>query len=289
MAHGVESETGSPLRFEIHRDDLLDILFAAVEGSVDLQFGRSIARVEGHPDGVSVTFDDGSNREFALVFGCDGNRSNTRRLAFGGSEASSYFMGGYFYLKVVPVVELLPANTTEVFSVPGLTAMLNGYDDRTDVCLAFRTDHEINYDYRDRTQIRHMIHAHFDGLGWKVPEMLSHVDTAGDFYFDRANQIRMPRWSNGRVALVGDAGYCVSPVAGMGGSMAIIGAGRLAEALARHPDDHLMAFREYEDLLRPFVEEVQEEAATAGMAMMFPADDEEIAERDRKMSAGELT
>ena len=79
-----------------------------------------------------------------------------------------------------------------------------------------------------------MIHDHFDGLGWKVPAMLDHVDSGDDFYFDKLNQIRMPVWSKGRVALVGDAGYCVSPVAGMGGSMAIIGAARLADALGRH-------------------------------------------------------
>ena len=41
--------------------------------------------------------------------------------------------------------------------------------------------------------------------------------------------------------LVGDAGYCVSPVAGMGGSMAIIGAGRIADALQRHGTDHAAA------------------------------------------------
>ena len=78
-----------------------------------------------------------------------------------------------------------------------------------------------------------------------------------DFYFDRINQIRMPCWSRGRVTLVGDAGYCVSPLAGFGGSMAIIGAGRLADALERYPDDHAAAFRHYENELRPFVEEVQ--------------------------------
>ncbi len=36
---------------------------------------------------------------------------------------------------------------------------------------------------------------HFDGLGWKVPAALKHLDTDDDFYFDRINQIRMPFWS----------------------------------------------------------------------------------------------
>jgi 2-polyprenyl-6-methoxyphenol hydroxylase-like FAD-dependent oxidoreductase len=287
---GVETGAQEPsrTRFEIHRDDLLDILFSGIGGSVELLFGRSIKQLEDQPDGVTVTLNDGTRRTFALVFGCDGNRSNTRKLVFGDEQNFTYFMGGYVYLKVVPVTGILLPNVSEVFSVPGRTVMLNGYDDRTDIGLAFRTEGEIEYDYRDRAQQRAMIHDHFDGLGWKVPTALKHVGTDDDFYFDRINQIRMPSWSKGRVVLVGDAGYCVSPVAGLGGSMAIIGAGRIAEALERHGADYAAAFQDYHDKLHPFVEEVQERAANDGMATIFPADDAEMTERDRKLRDGEL-
>ncbi len=282
------AEEPARARFEIHRDDLLDILVSGIHGSVEILFGRSMKQLEDEPDGVTVTLDDGTRRTFAMVFGCDGNRSNTRKLVFGDEENFTYFMGGYVYLKVVPVTGILPANLSEVFSVPGRTAMLNGYDDRTDIGLAFRTEGEIDYDYRDRAQQRAMIHDHFDGLGWKVPTALKHVGTDDNFYFDRINQIRMPSWSKGRVVLVGDAGYCVSPVAGMGGSMAIIGAGRIAEALKRHGADYAAAFQEYHGKLHAFVEEVQERTANDGMATLFPADDAEMTERDRKLRAGEL-
>ncbi|WP_267426250.1 FAD-dependent monooxygenase [Methylobacterium sp. GC_Met_2] len=285
---GSDEETQMGPRYEIHRDDLLDILSGAIEGKVELLFGRSIEQLDQNSEAVSATFNDGSRRDFTLVFGCDGNRSNTRRLVFGDGDRYTYFMGGYFYLKVVPETGLLPTNKSEIFSVPGRTAMLNGYDDRTDIGFGFRTAGQIAYDYRDKAQQRRLVHDHFDQLGWKVPGMLACMGEDNDFYFDRVTQIRMPTWSQGRVALVGDAGYCPSPLAGLGGSMAIIGAGRLADALERNPDDYGSAFRDYEHGLRPFVEQVQERAATEGLQMMFPADEAKFADCDRKLATGDL-
>lgn len=47
-------------------------------------------------------------------------------------------------------------------------------------------------------------------VGWEVPEIVARMPQARTFYFDRASQIRMPSWSRGRVALIGDAAACPS-------------------------------------------------------------------------------
>lgn len=52
------------------------------------------------------------------------------------------------------------------------------------------------------------------GLGCQ--KILAELDRTDELYFDRVGQIRMPNWSRGRIALVGDAGFCVSLLAGQG-------------------------------------------------------------------------
>jgi len=87
------------------------------------------------------------------------------------------------------------------------------------------------------------------------------VEAAGISYFDKFSQIKMPSWTKGRVALVGDAGYCASPAAGIRASLAMSGAA-VAEALATHEGNIERAFQAYNQNLRPFIEEVQATAAT---------------------------
>ena len=79
------------------------------------------------------------------------------------------------------------------------------------------------------------------------------MPAASDWYFDTAAQIDMPRWSQGRVVLVGDAAYCASPMSGQGTSIALIGAYVLAGELAAASGAHVRAFAEFENLMRPFV------------------------------------
>jgi len=94
------------------------------------------------------------------------------------------------------------------------------------------------------------------------------------FYFDKLCQIRMPSWTKGRVALVGDAGSCPSPAAGMGGSIALDGAAALADAM-----------RDYDVGFRPFVEQVQAEAVRFGLESLVPRTEQAIRARNARTDA----
>ena len=102
---------------------------------------------------------------------------------------------------------------------------------------------------------------------WECPDILAALDSCSELYFDSVSQIRMGAWSQGRVALVGDACACPSLLAGQGAALAMTGAYVLAGELKRALGDHTVAFARYEALLRPFMDRKQE--AGKGFAESF--------------------
>ena len=280
LDHAADENAG----WEIERDTLLDLLFDQVKDDVKFHFGDSITGVEETSAELTVTFASGTQHSFSLLLGCDGTHSAVRRLCFGEESWFSLFLQNYFSLTIVNKL-LIQENTSQMFNVPGKTVMLNAYNGKTDIAFCFSTAEEIAYDWRDRTQQKQMILDHFTGEGWKVPELLDEIGRCDNFYFDKLCQIRMRSWSNGRVALVGDAGYCPSPAAGMGGSMAILGAAALADAFQKHPSDYQKAFEEYDRSLRPVVEEIQTAAIEFGLRMFAPTSEEAIRERNALLNA----
>ncbi len=148
-----------------------------------------------------------------------------------------------------------------VYALPGLqVARFAMHGDRTMFLFMF-ADHGIPpSDPRDIAAQKAIVRERFEGRGWECDRILALLDESGDLYFDRVSQIRMDRWSRGRVVLVGDAAFCVSLLAGQGSALAMTSAYVLAGELARAHGRHDEAFRRYEGLLRPFLAAKQKAA-----------------------------
>ncbi|MBB5621184.1 2-polyprenyl-6-methoxyphenol hydroxylase-like FAD-dependent oxidoreductase [Pedobacter cryoconitis] len=265
--------------FEIERDILLDILFGAVKNEVEFIFNNSITALKETKDGLQVTLKNGLQHEFDLVIGCDGLHSAVRRIWFGHEDEYLHSLGQYFSITIVNKL-LIRQNTAQMYNVPYKAVMLNAYNNKTDIVLCFSSEKEIPYDYRDEAQQRKIILEQFAGQGWRIAELLEEIKHTETFYFDKLCQIKMPSWTKGRVALVGDAGYCASPAAGMGGSLAIDGAGALADAMQKHNGNFELAFQDYNTNFRPFIEEVQANAIKFGLEMLVLKTDEDIRKRN---------
>lgn len=280
-----EGQPPSDTEFEIERNVLLELLLAKVKenemGRCELVFGDSITSLTERAAGIDVTFKKASPRTFDLVLGCDGMHSTVRKLWFGDEARFTHFLEQYFSITIADKL-LIERDTAQLFNVPGMAVMLNAYKNKTDIILGFVSPTQLPYDHRDEAQQRALITEHFANLGWRTPELLREIAASSSFYFDKLAQIRMPSWSRGRVALVGDAGYCASPAAGMGGSLAIDGAAALGDAMRAHPDDFASAFQAYDFKLRPFVEQVQAEAVRTGLESLVPRTEEAIRARNAR-------
>jgi 2-polyprenyl-6-methoxyphenol hydroxylase-like FAD-dependent oxidoreductase len=86
------------------------------------------------------------------------------------------------------------------------------------------------------------------------------MESCDEVYFDRVSQIRTDTWSQGRVALVGDAAFCPSLLAGQGAALAMIAAYVLAGELGSTRGQPEEAFQRYEQQLSPFIADKQKAA-----------------------------
>ncbi|MFG3002525.1 FAD-dependent monooxygenase [Streptomyces calvus] len=267
---------------EVPRGDLTGLLYGAVRDEVEFVFDDSIDVLRDHAHGVDVTFRSGVRRSFDLVLGADGLHSRTRELVFGPERRFHHYLGYCFALFTMPNTAGL-SHEVLLWNTPGRAAALYavGDSDELHALLTF-THPEPPYEVlRDAGAQHDLVAATFAGDGWDIPAMVAALRDADDPFFDTVSQIRMPCWSSGRVALVGDAAHAPSFLTGQGTSLALVGAYLLAGSLAAHRD-HTGAFAAYERDLRGFVELNQAQVGEGGAAL-FPTTAEALEQRNSRL------
>lgn len=241
--------TGS---IEILRDDLSNILMSALADVPEVIYGDRITALKQDKDRVAVSFEKGRSRSFDLVVGADGVGSNIRSRVVGADLDCLH-----------PYDFALAA-----YSAPNHLALKDwqvSYELGTERCLIYtaRDNQELRICFAfaarfadvpaDRAGQMALVKQRCGGWRWEAPRLLDAMESSPDFYLGPMAQVRAPRWTSGRVAMVGDAAYCPSPLSGQGTSLALVGAYVLAAELARTPAGHAAAFARYEAKLRPFV------------------------------------
>ncbi|GAB2582489.1 FAD-dependent monooxygenase [Streptomyces capparidis] len=254
---------------EVSRGDLAAILHGLVRDDVEFLFGDSVDTLHQSAHGVDVVFRGGRRRGYDLVVGADGTHSRTRESLFGPEERFHRYLGYCFAVFTVPNTFGLSRELV-LWNTPGRAAALYavGDDDELHAFLTFHRPEPPHEHLRDPDAQRDLVAAAFAGAGWEVPGLVAAMRDADDLFFDTAGQIRMPHWSSGRVALVGDAAYAPSFLTGQGTSLALVGAYMLANALAANRD-HTVAFAGYERDLRGFVA-MNQALVGNGAATLFP-------------------
>ncbi|HEY5259234.1 MAG TPA: FAD-dependent monooxygenase [Rhabdochlamydiaceae bacterium] len=242
---------------EIMRGNLCEILFQQLE-DVECLFGDCITEISQAEEGVYVAFEKNAPREFDLVVGADGLHSTVRKLAFGDESQFLQELGLYISVYTIPNILNLDQWEIEYFEPHKFVNVYSSRGDRNAKAGFAFSSKPLQFDPRDTNEQKKLLEEAFKHVGWEVPRLLAEMKEAPDFYFDYAAQIHMPHWSEGRVVLVGDAGYAPSPLSGQGTSLAIVGAYVLAGELSEAQGDHKIAFAEYEKVLRKFAKRNQD-------------------------------
>ncbi len=253
----------------LRRSDLESILHdrAQADGVV-IRFGSSIAALTQDGDKVDVTFEDGADAPFDLVFGADGVRSKVRTLVFGDQQQVDRFLGAYVAAFHLEDHRFDLGRALKLHEETDRVGAFYPLDERRmDATYVFRHDelhvpHERRFDF---------VRDAFKGAGWILERVLDEHSGAGPLFFDSMTQIVMPRWYQGRVALLGDACGCLTLLAGQGSHMAMAGAYVLARELERH-GSHDEAFAAYQALLKPAVDKRQRDAASFARVFVPSAD-----------------
>ena len=251
-------------QFSIHRGDLQTVLHEACRqriGADRIHTGWRCARVEQDGDGVTAHFtsaDTGAAlppQRGAVAIGCDGIHSVVRKQ-FYPDEGDPIYSGvnmwrGATWWK--------PFLTGESFVRAGwlesgkmiIYPIRNQRDAQGRQLVSwvgeFYTPKFKRRDWNRAGELKDFIHVFED---WKfdwldVPAMIRGAESILEY--PMVDQEPLPRWSHGRITLLGDAAHPMVPRGSNGAGQAILDARVLAECLAQQPDP-AGALKQYEGL-----------------------------------------
>lgn len=252
--------TGGPIDspdIELLRDDLVELLYGASQWTTDYLFDDTITALDDDGSTVHVTFERAAPSSFDLVIGADGLHSNVRRLVFGPEDDFIERLGTHAAIFTVPNFLGLDYWQTWHYGDSTMAGVYSARNNTEARAMLGFMEADLRIDYRDIEAQFAELQRRMADEGWVRPQLLEYMRSAPDFYFDEMSQIKMDRWAKGRVALVGDAGYCCSPLSGQGTSVALLGAYILAGELRAAGDDHALGFANYHREFRDYVQRNQ--------------------------------
>ena len=248
--------------YEILRADLAALFMGATEGLNNVQYiyGDSITSLDQKGTDIDVVFAGGSKDTFDLVVAADGSTSRTRSMILDEQVLKDgyNFLGWYIAYFSIPSRPTDPKLWRWYNTVKGLSIMLRPHRNPSTVgaylCITTpargRQDPAVEDAMNKGTEdTKRMLHEYFENAGWEAKRVLEGLDTAEDFYMSRCAQVKLPKWTNGRALVLGDAAFATF---GTGTSLAIESAYILAGELSKiqSSTDVPQALEKYEAIFR---------------------------------------
>jgi len=272
---------GAP-HLTVHRADLQRSIASGLPKE-RIHLGHRLTSLADKGDRVEAIFANGNRVEADVLAGADGIHSTVRTLLFG--DEAPRFAGCVAYRGLVPagcVADLGLERGNQSWLGPG--GHLVHYFVSGGRLLNFVgwTEHDSwnREDWTDRATVERALAA-FAGWHPQISRIVSAADTC--FIWALFDRDPLPRWSRGRVTLLGDACHPMYPFMAQGAAQAIEDGATLAALLAAGGDP-VETLRRYEQIRLPRVTRLQEMSRANKHRYHLPDGPEQQA-RDAAMAA----
>ena len=270
-------EVGAPY-LTLHRATL-QRLFAAAVPSDCIQLNHRLVGLSDEVAGVRLRFAEGDDVVASVVVGADGVHSTARRYICGDVEPTH--SGEIGFRGVIPVEksrDLPNPASLHCWCGPNTHVVYYGLDRGELVnLLAVYKPRRLPPWTRLSNRVsatRDQALSIFEEYSWdpRILDLVRNIE--GDMSFWALVELpRLPRWSRGRVILLGDAAHAPLPHQGQGAGLAIEDAYALGRLLTDGGlKDYSMAFEAFENLRRRRAWRVQAYSRVAGRAYKSAGD-----------------
>lgn len=265
MNEGMDSSI-TLTRGELHHN-----LHQAVADKITIRMATSIDSVRQEAHQVSVTLTTTETLEADLLIIAEGLRSTTRPLCFADSQLEDFnvfYVGGRLKKEH-------PYSVGSFKTYIGVNQMLSIYpisgDELAVQCYLYQTQEVSSL----RQKARQLLEQTFQNYSADVQTLMVDLIESGLVFADKMGMVQAPCLVQGRVLLLGDAGYCPTALSGMGASLSIYGAKALAHFIADSPDDLSQALFRYNAVMQPIAKKFQGNAR-ANAASFLPKDESSL-------------
>ena len=249
--------------FQLHRADLLNVLKTPLPASA-VQLDESVTRFAQTASGVAVETDRATYEADALI-GADGIHSTVRAQLFGDDQPR--FAGQICWRFVVDSDKLAAVPEPLTWHGPNGHVVMYPVSAgrRVNVVAYVESEHWFEESWHLSAE-REEVHRAYPGWDPLIHELIDKAALVNKWAMFAREPL--PRWTQGRVTLTGDAAHPMLPFLAQGAVMAIEDAYALGTLLAKLPAPAALAT--YEALRLPRATAVQR-AARSRQAMMAPA------------------
>ncbi len=247
---------GAP-HLTVHRADLLSIIASGFppEG---VHLGHRLVGLADDGEGVEARFENGARVTADLLVGADGIHSTVRAILLG--DEAPRFAGCVAYRGLVPAERLADLDLelgSQSWVGPGGHFVHYWVSRGRLLNFVGWTEHDTwsREDWTDRATVARALAA-FEGWHPQVRRIVVAAETC--FVWALFDREPLPRWSVGRVTLLGDACHPMYPFMGQGAAQAIEDGATLTACLLAGAGDPAKSLERYEQLRLPRVSRLQE-------------------------------